>query len=154
VDFNREVRPILAGKCFQCHGPDDGARKAGLRFDQRDVAIKELKTGHRAIVPGDSGKSEVTFRVTHADPATVMPPPKTGKKLSEKEIATLKKWIDEGAKYSLHWSYVKPVRPSLPDVKKNSWPRNDVDAFILARLEKEGLIPTAPADKYAIVRRL
>ncbi len=154
VDFNREVRPILAGKCFQCHGPDDGARKAGLRFDQRELAVKELKSGHRAIVPGDSKKSEVLFRVTHGDPATVMPPPRVGKRLTEKEIATLKKWIDEGAKYSLHWSYVKPLRSPLPEVKNKSWPQNEIDSFILARLEKEGLNPNAPADKYAIIRRL
>ena len=154
VDFDREVRPILAANCFKCHGPDDAVRKAGLRLDVRTRAIQELKSGHRAIVPGDPAKSELIARVTNRDPAAVMPPAKVGKRLSDKDVATLKKWIEQGAEYSLHWSYVKPVRSPLPDVREKNWPQTPVDYFILARLEKEGLSRTAPADKYAIVRRL
>lgn len=154
VDFDREVRPILAANCFKCHGPDDAVRKAGLRLDVRARAIQELKSGHRAIVPGDSAKSELIARISHADAAIRMPPSKVGKRLDEKQIATLKKWIDQGAEYSQHWSYIKPVRSPLPQVNSKAWPTTPIDYFILARLEKEGLSPTPPADKFAIARRL
>src|SRR5262245_45160396 len=156
VDFNRDVRPILSGKCFQCHGPDDAARKGGLRLDVRALALKELKSGHRALVPGDVATSEMINRVSAKDD-NAMPPPKTGKRLTEKEVATLRKWVEEGAKYAQHWSYAKPVRPAVPAGESpaaRQWVRNPIDAFILARLEREGLTPAAPADRYAIIRRL
>jgi mono/diheme cytochrome c family protein len=154
VDFNRDVRPILSGKCFQCHGPDDAARKGGLRLDVRDLALKELKSGHRALVPGDAAKSEMISRVSAKDDSA-MPPPKIGKRLTEKEIATLRKWVEEGAKYAQHWSYAKPVRPPVPETRNpKSETRNPIDAFILARIEKEGLTPAPAADRYAIIRRL
>jgi hypothetical protein len=156
IDFNRDVRPILSGKCFQCHGPDDAARKGGLRLDVRDLALKELKSGHRALVPGDGTKSEMIGRVTAKDDSA-MPPPKTGKRLTEKEVATLRKWVEEGAKYAQHWSYAKPVRPAVPagtSPAARRWIQNPIDAFILAWLEKEGITPAAPADRYAIIRRL
>src|SRR5438128_1384755 len=93
VDFNCDVRPILSGKCFQCHGPDDAARKGGLRLDVRELALKELKSGHRALVPGDAAKSEMISRVSAKDDSA-MPPPKVGKRLTEKEVATLRRWIE------------------------------------------------------------
>src|SRR5947209_1930334 len=111
IDFNRDVRPILSGKCFQCHGPDEKVRQGGLRLDMRDGALKTLKTGNRAIVPGDSAQSELVARITIQDGDGVMPPAKTGKTLNATEIATLKKWIDQGGKYAIHWSYAKPIRP-------------------------------------------
>jgi len=114
IDFNRDVRQILSGKCFQCHGPDDKVRQAGLRFDLRDGATKTLKSGSRAIVPGDPTNSEMAVRISVTDGDGVMPPVKTGKKLSAGEIATLKRWVEQGAKYAVHWSYVKPGRPALP----------------------------------------
>src|SRR5947209_8767735 len=92
IDFNRDVRPILAGKCFQCHGPDDKVRKAGLRLDVRDGALKTLRSGVAAIVPGQPAKSELIARITSDQPSVVMPPPRTGKALTANEIATLKKW--------------------------------------------------------------
>src|SRR5438552_3083762 len=117
IDFNRDVRPILSGKCFQCHGPDDKVRQAGLRFDLRDGATKVLKSGTRAIVPGDPSNSEMVARISSKDGDGIMPPTKTGKTLTATEIATLKRWIEQGAKYAVHWSYVKPVRAPLPAVR-------------------------------------
>ena len=147
VDFTRDVRPILAGKCFQCHGPDDKVRKAGLRLDTRPGALK-------AITPGDIAKSEILRRVGSADLNVQMPPAKLGKKLSATEIDTLKRWIEQGAPYPPHWAYVKPSRPSVPDVKDKNWPLTPLDRFVHARLEKEGLKPQAMADPYTLIRRL
>src|ERR1041385_4386703 len=143
VEFSSQFRPIISGKCFSCHGPDDGSRKAKLRLDLRDEAIKDRK-GIRAIVPGDLANSELVRRITATDPDDVMPPPKTGHKLTEGEIELLKRWIQQGAPYTPHWAFVKPERPLLPRVGMKSWPRNAIDCFILARLEKNGhdFIPT------------
>jgi hypothetical protein len=147
VDFTRDVRPILAGKCFQCHGPDDKVRKAGLRLDARDAALKVL-------APGDAAKSELLKRITHVDPAKQMPPAKVGKRLSDAEVATLRRWVEQGAPYAQHWAYVKPVRPPLPAVKDAKWPITPIDRFVLARLEQEGLRPNGTADPYTLIRRL
>ncbi len=154
VDFNRDIRPILASHCFKCHGPDDAARKAGLRLDVRDLAIKELKDGKRAIIPGDAAKSELLARASSTDVDVAMPPVNSGKRLTQGEIELLRRWTQDGAKYAPHWSHIAPVRPLLPTVVDSSWPKTPVDFFILAGLEKEGLHPTTPADRYAIIRRL
>jgi hypothetical protein len=154
VDFNRDVRPILAGKCFQCHGHDEGARKAKLRLDVRDVAIKPLKEGEIAIVPGKADHSELIKRITTDDDDDVMPPSKNSARLSPAQVATLRKWIDQGAEYTKHWAYIKPVRPELPAIKDTTWPINEIDRFILARLEQEGLRPSREADRYALIRRV
>src|SRR6516164_7202642 len=119
VDFNRDIRPILSENCFKCHGPDDAQRKAKLRLDDRDTAIKH----GGVIVPGKAGESELVARITATDADERMPPAKTGKKLTPQQIATLKQWIDEGAKYSAHWSFIAPRRPSLPAVRAVAWPR-------------------------------
>ncbi len=153
-DFTREVRPILAAKCFQCHGPDDKTRKAGLRLDERSGAIKELKSGSRAIVPNKPEESALVERITSTRPSAVMPPAKAGKPLTPEEIATLRRWVEHGAPYPPHWAYVKPVRPPLPTARDAGWCANPIDYFVLARLEKEGLHPSAPADRYALVRRV
>jgi cytochrome c553 len=147
VDYNRDVRPLLAAKCFTCHGPDDKARKAKLRLDLRDAALKS------AIVPGDPARSELLARVTHDLEEKRMPPVKAGKPLSPQEVALLKRWIEQGAIYAPHWALVKPQRPTVPQVRDRNWPINPIDNFILARLEKEGLRPTAAADRYALARR-
>jgi hypothetical protein len=154
VDFNREVRPILAGKCFQCHGHDEAARKAKLRLDVRDVAIKPLEKGEIAIVPGKADHSELIKRITTDDDDDIMPPSKNSAPLTAAQIATLKKWINQGAPYTKHWAYIKPVRPALPAVKNTAWPKNEIDRFILARLESEGLTPEKEADRYALIRRV
>jgi hypothetical protein len=146
-DFTRDIRPILTGKCFQCHGPDDKVRKAGLRLDTRDGATKKLESGNAAITPGE-------IRITSNDSAHVMPPAKVGKKLTSEEILALSRWINAGAPYPQHWAYVKPVRPMTPETKDTTWPITPVDRFILARLEKEGLKPNGLADAYTIIRRL
>ena len=154
VDFTRDIRPILAGKCFKCHGPDDKARQAGLRLDTPNGAGKILDDGRAAIVPGNAAKSEMLKRVASTDPTHAMPPAKVGKRLLPEEIDALKKWIEVGAPYPQHWAFVKPTRPALPKVKDAKWPINAVDSYILARLEREGLKPQTPADRSAIIRRL
>src|SRR5437899_3453382 len=153
VDFSSQIRPIISGKCFSCHGPDESSRKAKLRLDVRDEAIKERK-GSRAIVPGDIANSEMIRRVTATDPDDVMPPPKSGRTLSAAEIDLIQRWIQQGAAYTPHWAFVKPQRPPLPGVKTKSWPRNAIDPFILAKLEKNDLKPSPPADRYTLIRRL
>jgi hypothetical protein len=153
VDFNRDVRPILAGKCFQCHGPDDKARKAGLRLDLPAAAAAPLRSGARAVVPGKPAESELLRRV-RADEDEIMPPPRVGKHLTVAEIAIFQRWIEQGAPYAQHWAFVKPVRPELPPVRDGAWPRNAIDRFLLARLEREGLRPAPEADRHAQARRL
>jgi Protein of unknown function (DUF1553)/Protein of unknown function (DUF1549)/Planctomycete cytochrome C len=153
-DFTRDIRSILVSKCFQCHGPDDKVRKAGLRLDTREGAIRKLDDGKTAIVPGDIRKSELVQRVTSNDSMHVMPPAKTGKRLTADEINVLSRWIAAGAPYPQHWAYVKPARTSVPETKDKNWPITPIDRFILARLEKEGLKPNGLADAYTIIRRL
>ena len=154
VDFNRDIRPILSENCYKCHGPDDGARKANLRFDQKGEALKPAKSGRIPIVAGVPDKSEVVARITATDPNKHMPPVQSRKKLNPHQIELLRQWIAEGAPYAKHWAYVKPVRPELPPVKQKDWPRNPIDRFILARLEKEGLQPSPPAEKHVLARRV
>ncbi|MBI4660852.1 MAG: PSD1 domain-containing protein [Verrucomicrobia bacterium] len=153
VDFNRDIRPILSDHCFQCHGPDEKARKAKLRLDTREDAIAAREEG-AAIVPGKSSESKLIERIRSTDPDEVMPPPKTGKKLTPEQAARLKRWIDEGAAYQGHWSFTPPRRTALPPVKARSWPRNEIDHFILARLEQQDLKPSPEADRYTLIRRL
>jgi hypothetical protein len=149
VDFNRDVKPILSNICYKCHGPDAAERKGGskahpLRLDTEEGALV-LNGGTAAIVPGHPEKSELITRIASKDEDQIMPPLKSGKPLPAHEIEVLKRWIAQGGKYARHWSYVKPYRPALPEVKDKAWPRNAIDSFILARLEKEGLKPQAEA---------
>jgi hypothetical protein len=153
VDFNRQIRPILSSQCFTCHGPDDGSRKARLRLDVRDDAIRD-RGGIHAILPGDADNSEVLLRVLSTDPREVMPPPKHGRPLSPDESALLRRWIDEGAVYADHWAWARPQRPNLPAVSQPDWPRNAVDRFVLARLDQEKLTPARAADPHALIRRV
>ncbi|HYG77814.1 MAG TPA: DUF1553 domain-containing protein [Planctomycetota bacterium] len=153
IDFNRDVRPIISAKCYHCHGPDKGTRKAKLRLDTREGATADLD-GNQAIVPGNLAKSEAWRRMNSKDPEEVMPPPANHEKLSPRDIAVLKKWIEQGAVYAEHWSFVKPVKFPLPKVAKAAWPKNGIDHFILARLEQEKLAPSPEADRYALIRRV
>jgi mono/diheme cytochrome c family protein len=146
VDFNREVRPILSNNCFQCHGPDAAQRKADLRLD--------TAAGVASVVKGKGDETELIKRVTAGPEDGQMPPKKTNKHLSAAEIATLKRWVAQGAPFAKHWSYIKPVRPPLPEVADKTWARTPIDRFILARLEKEGLRPQPEADRYALIRRV
>ena len=134
IDFNRDIRPILSDTCFACHGPDEKQRQAGLRLDLRASAVGPLDSGAIAIVPGDVKASELVRRLTAPEDER-MPPPKSGKKLSPQQIEKLTAWVAQGAKYATHWSFNTPQRPPLPGVKLAAWPRNDIDRFILARLE-------------------
>ncbi len=154
IDFNHDIRPILSDNCFHCHGPDDKERKGKLRLDVRDEALKPAKSGEHAIVPGDAEKSHLLARILTKDEDEVMPPTKSGKKLTAQQVELLKRWIQDGAKYQGHWAFAKPERPELPPVKNTKWSRNEIDRFILARLEKEGLKPTAEADKVTLIRRV
>ncbi len=145
VDFQREVRPLLSKRCVSCHGPDEHARQAGLRLDTFEGA-----TARGAIMPGNSAGSRVVARINH--PKTPMPP--TGPRLSPEETTLLTRWIDQGAKYTRHWSFEKPVRPAPPAVKNEAWVKNPIDRFVLARLEKENLAPAPEADRYVLARRV
>src|SRR5262245_7999733 len=156
VDFNRDIRPVLSNRCHKCHGPDDKQRKGGtegLRLDIREQATSDLG-GYAAIVPGDLKKSALIERITSTDVEERMPPKETGKPLTPREIDLLKRWVEQGAPYAQHWSYVKPVRPESPAVRQASWPRNEIDRFILARLEQERLTPLPAADHTALQRRV
>lgn len=153
IEFNRDVRAVLSDNCFACHGPDEKQRKAKLRFDVKEEAFKPAKSGDLAIVPGDLKKSQLIARITSTDPDEIMPPPKTGKKLTPAQIDLLKRWIAEGASWQTHWAYDAPKRPALPEVKERKWARNEIDRFVLAKLEKEGLKPAPEADKTTLIRR-
>lgn len=149
IEFNRDIRPILADNCFACHGPDSAARKADLRFDRRQAA---LDAG--AMVPGDPDASELVRRIFSEDPKETMPPPATKKSLTAEQKELLRQWIADGAEYQLHWSLIAPVRPPLPAVTGQAWVRNPIDAFVLARLEARGLVPAPEADRRTLARRL
>jgi hypothetical protein len=154
IRFNRDIRPILSDKCFQCHGPDATQRKAKLRLDSAQAARAPAASGSPAVVPGKSDESELYRRLISPDHDERMPPAKTGKPLTAAEIQKLKTWVDEGANYEAHWAFIPPVRPRLPRVLHEQWVRNPIDAFILARLEKEGLSPAPEADGATLIRRL
>lgn len=153
LDFSRDIRPILADNCFACHGPDDAARKARLRFDLHAEALKPAKSGDLAIVPGDPAKSQLIARITASDKDDLMPPPATRKELTPAQIERLTRWIQDGAPWKEHWAYVKPERPRLPEVQDARWPRNAIDRLVLARLEREGLKPSLEADPPTLIRR-
>ncbi len=151
--FSAQVRPILAQHCFKCHGPDDQARKARLRLDIREEAIKPARSGKRPIVPGKPDESELMARICSSDDSEIMPPPVAKNPLNEQQKAILKRWIAAGAEYRLHWALVPPRQVPLPRVKRPEWVKNPIDAFVLTRLEKEGLQPSPRADAYTLVRR-
>jgi hypothetical protein len=152
--FTAKVRPILAKHCFKCHGPDDGARKARLRLDLRAEALKPARSGKAPIVPGKPEQCELLSRIHSPEDEGLMPPPGAKLALSAEQKEVLKRWIAAGAPYTQHWAFVPPRPPDLPAVRLASWPRNPIDRFILARLEKDGLAPSPLADRYALARRL
>src|SRR5262249_3649839 len=131
VDFNRQIRPILAKNCFACHGQDEEHRAKGLRLDRRENAVTERPDGALAIGPGDPEASDLIGRVTNEDDSLRMPPRKSGPRLAAAEVDLLKRWIAQGARYAEHWAFVPPADRPLPAVKDRSWPRNGIDAWIL-----------------------
>jgi hypothetical protein len=146
VDFDRDIRPILSDNCFSCHGPDEQRRMAKLRLDVKDGGA------FRVVTPGDSAHSKLFLRVSSDQKSNRMPP--TGNGLNERQIALIKEWIDSGAKWETHWSYVAPKRVPPPAVEQKAWVRNPIDNFILARLEQEHLKPSPEADKATLLRRV
>jgi len=154
LDFNRDIRPILSDKCFACHGPDDSKRKAGLRLDTPEGALKPTASGGRAVVPGQLAESELVARITSDDAEEVMPPPATGKALTTAERDRLKAWVEQGGSYNRHWAFIPPKRPATPAVANPKWARNPIDAFVLARLDRERLAPAPEADRATLLRRL
>jgi hypothetical protein len=154
VDFNRDVRPLLSDRCFACHGPDHEDRQAGLRLDDRAVAVAALESGATAIVPGDAAASAVVSRITSTDPDLVMPPPHVGKPITLAEADILRRWIAQGAEYRGHWAFTRVERPTPPAVAAADWPHTPVDCFILARLEQENLAPNPQAERTTLARRL
>lgn len=156
LKFNRDIRPILSAKCIACHGPDEKHREAGLRLDTSEGALAALQedVGH-AIVPGDPAASAIIKRIKSTDPEVVMPPPKFHKEITDEELATLEKWIEQGAEYEAHWSYTPLSRPEPPTVTKHAdRVRNPIDAFVLRKLEENGLEPSPEADTASLLRRI
>ncbi len=159
VSFNRDIRPILSDACFQCHGADDKQRKAGLRLDAKESALKAAESGATAIVPGKVDASELMKRLLATDESVRMPPVNSGKKITASQIELLKRWIADGAEYQGHWAFIPPTRLSEPNLKsqisnlKSQIP-NPIDQFVLARLEQAGLKPSPEADKPTLIRRV
>ncbi len=157
VSYNFQVRPILSDKCYACHGPDANKREAGLRLDIESEAYKALKDNPQAhaIVPGKPNLSEVYLRVSTTDTSIMMPPASSNlPTLTEAEVRIIKKWIEEGAKYEPHWAFVPPQKAALPGIKRKTWPKNEIDHFVLSKMEEHGLEPNEEADKERLLRRI
>src|SRR6266850_1651230 len=153
IEYDRDIRPILSDNCYQCHGPDEKARKAKLRLDMKENAFR-VQDGIAVIKLGKSAESELVRRITTSDTDDLMPPPRSNHKLTLKQIELIKQWIDSGANWSAHWAF-NPIQSSkLPAIKNTHWPANEIDRFILARLEEEGLSPSPVADRERLIRRI
>ena len=150
VSFQRDVLPILSDRCFPCHGPDGNARQSKLRLDTESSA---LRTTDPVVVPHKSSESKLIAKITATDPGERMPPADSNLSLSEAEIETLKRWIDEGAHWERHWAFAPPEKSKPPIVADSAWPENGIDRFVLARLERPGLRPTPRAERGAGDRR-
>ncbi len=151
VDFTRDIRPILSDKCFFCHGPDEEDRQADLRLDEEDAAKESV------IVPGDLAESELIRRILSADEEEQMPPPDSGKSLTKEEAELLKRWVQQGAPWAEHWSFVSPRKPPLPDVDTEapkSWGENPIDRFVLHELRRRNMQPSNAADRNTLIRRV
>ncbi|MBL8816420.1 MAG: DUF1553 domain-containing protein [Planctomyces sp.] len=155
LEYNRDIRPILMDTCFACHGPDSASRKGDLRLDQHDAAV-----GAGAIVPGKPAESEMIRRILSEDPEEVMPPPELKKVLSEQQKQMLMDWVESGAEYQPHWSFIAPVRPQVPEFSSEirgawgEWVKNPIDAFLLQRMLRDGLTPNPEADRWTLARRV
>ena len=148
IDFNRDIRPILAETCFECHGPDEESRAADLRLDRLEDAIGSV------IEPGKAGESELIRRLLSDDEHEVMPPLESKRRPTDQQIGTLRRWVEQGAKYEQHWAFVPPRRPTVPEVSDAEWMRNGIDAFVLAHLDEQSLKPNLDADPRVLERRL
>lgn len=154
VEFNRDIRPILSDMCFQCHGPDQSQRHSELRLDTEAGSLQQLADGRSAIVPGKPDGSELLRRVRSDDPELVMPPPEVERRLSSRQIELLTRWIQQGAEWEHHWSFVPPVQATPPAVSAAAWPKSPIDSFLLSRLDAENLRPSPEADRLTLLRRV
>src|SRR5882724_2083640 len=158
ISFNDTIQPILSENCYACHGPDPGARKAGLRLDRAEFAYAPHQDSHEkfgpAIIPGNPEKSPLVRRTETRNPKDRMPPPEAHKTLKPEQIALLREWVKQGARYEELWSFLPPKHQAIPAVKNDAWVRNAIDSFVLARLENEGLEPSPEADRRTLIRRV
>jgi uncharacterized protein DUF1553/uncharacterized protein DUF1549/concanavalin A-like lectin/glucanase superfamily protein/cytochrome c len=154
IDFNRDIRPILADRCWSCHGPDAPAKKIKLRLDSEGAVAADLGGGRSAIVPGNPEQSQLVRRITSGDEMMRMPPVNSGRKLTQTEIDLLIEWVRQGARWQGHWAFTTPTRPLLPRIKNTEWPKNAIDYFVLERLEREGMEPSPEADRATLIRRV
>lgn len=154
IDFGADIRPLLSNNCYSCHGPDEEHRSGGFRLDLEASAFGEADSGEHPLVAGDVDASEIIARIMSTDPDVMMPPPDSNKSLKPAEIAKIRQWVAEGAKYELHWSFQPLTQPEPPAIKQAAWPTNPIDQFVLARLEKLGLAPADAATKERLIRRV
>ena len=153
IDFNRDIKPILSDRCFQCHGPDPHSREANLRLDQQEGLFNQ-RDDYSIVQPGKPEASMLIARITTDDPAMRMPPVESQKQLTSKQIELMKQWVAAGAVWNKHWSFVPPTRPDLPGVKDSTWVQNEIDYFIAQQLESSGLAPEPRANRRTLIRRL
>ncbi|MEC9092398.1 MAG: DUF1549 domain-containing protein, partial [Planctomycetota bacterium] len=147
VDFNRDIRPILSDRCFKCHGPDQNSRVSELRLDDPKFS--------RPVLEGKTLKDiEFWRRITSEDEDEMMPPPSSKLALNPKEKEKLKTWIQSGSQYAAHWSFVRPIKSPLPKILQTKWPKNEIDFFVISKLESLGLVPTVPAPRKRLIRRV
>ena len=151
IDFDKQIRPILSDNCFHCHGPDEATRQADLRLDTLKGSFADLG-GYAAFVAHQPGSSEALQRVLTDDPDEQMPPPDSKLKLSDSQKRLLHDWVQSGARWSEHWSFVPPREPNLP-VDRSPWVKNEIDNFILRRARQAGLQPQPDADRQTLIRR-
>lgn len=155
VDYNFHIKPILSDNCYTCHGPDANKRKAGLRLDIEETAFKELtESSGYALVKGKPHKSKVYEVIVSDDPKVIMPPVDSNLSLSAYEKDLIKKWIEQGAEFEKHWAYIVPEKEELPQSEASDWGNNEIDAFILEKLEEKGLQPSEKASDEILIRRI
>jgi len=154
VEFNKDIRPILADACFHCHGPDPGTRKAGLRLDTEAGFFTAKKGEEPTIIKGKPEASSLYQRLLSTDEDEVMPPPDSHKEIKPAQVALIKAWIAQGAPWQPHWALIPPQKPTLPAVKDASWIKTPIDRFVLSALEKHGMAPAPEADAHSLVRRI
>ncbi|QEG37411.1 DUF1553 domain-containing protein [Bythopirellula goksoeyrii] len=154
VDYLQDIRPILSDACYACHGPDEASRESELRLDLLDQAISADGPDEKVVVAGNPEQSELLRRISCEDPGEVMPPPETGKSLTNEQVSLIRRWIEQGAKWEQHWAFVTPKRPELPSVSSSTWPRNAIDFFVQAVLDQKGLKPSPAAPREVIIRRV
>lgn len=156
VDYNFHIKPIISDRCYTCHGPDENTREADLRLDTPDGLFAALSSDERkkSIVPGKAHKSELIKRIQHDDPEEVMPPPATNLTVSDYEVALLQRWIEQGANWKQHWSFIPPTKPTPPTAGKQAQVVNEIDQFVAAQLEQEGLVSSPEASPEQLIRRV